>query len=454
MRAAFASSEITPPVGVPMAGNVRADRASRGVHDALRATAMVLDGTDGAPVVVIGCDLLCMTHEISTPVRERLATGLGCGPERIAVCATHTHSGPQIERYSPTAVPAAAAGAAWREWIAGLPDRLIAVAEQALGRLLPARVSLGSTPVRGVAFNRRLRLADGTTAMNWEGVDPGRIAAALGPVDERLTALRVVGPDGDVLGIVVHFTLHPAILVGAEWLLGRDFVDPLTRLLQADHGDVPVLFLNGAEGNVNHIDPAAGRATDPFATCARVGAALAAAAGSALSVARPVGERLQVAPIRIQLRTRPITGNMLSAAKARLDVVGGVVPSLLDGVPPEAYDAWLLRQAPRHPDAIAVDTAVAAVGGMTLAFCPGEPFAEFGRDLQSRLPDRHALVVGLSNQNAGYLPTRAAYDEGGYEPTFGTSVVAAGEPERFFDRAAEVAASFDDSPLPAREATR
>jgi hypothetical protein len=41
-----AAVEITPPVGVPLAGNFRDDYASRGVHMPLHSRALVIRQTD------------------------------------------------------------------------------------------------------------------------------------------------------------------------------------------------------------------------------------------------------------------------------------------------------------------------------------------------------------------------------------------------------------------------
>ncbi len=419
-----------------MAGNVRADRTARGVHDPLQATAVVLDHGSG-PVVMIGCDLLCMTDEISAPVRASLAAQLGVPPAQIVVTATHTHSGPQVVRDSPTAVSADSAGPAWRAWLADLPGLLIAAAMQAHAARRPATLELGSARVAGVAFNRRLARTDGATSMNWETLDPAEISGPRGPVDDRLTTVRILDDSGTALALIVHFTLHPAILVGAQWLLSKDFIDPLGTGVRAG-GAAPVLFLNGAEGNINHIDYRHGRSEDAFTTRDRVGAALAEAARTAITAGTELSGQVSAAPVRLDLATRPIGVEALAAATATMAAAGGVVPSLVDGVPPEAYAGWLIRQAPRHPRTIEVDTTVVTIGPLVFVFCPGEPFVEFALDLQRRIPDRHVLVVGLANSHAGYLPTAAAYDEGGYEPTFGTSLVAAGETERLFDHVAEL----------------
>jgi hypothetical protein len=45
------------------------------------------------------------------------------------------------------------------------------------------------------------------------------------------------------------------------------------------------------------------------------------------------------------------------------------------------------------------------------------------------VPSKIAKVVSLANGYLGYLPTKAAFEQGGYETTFGTSTVAAGQAE-------------------------
>ena len=51
---------------------------------------------------------------------------------------------------------------------------------------------------------------------------------------------------------------------------------------------------------------------------------------------------------------------------------------------------------------------------MTLVGVGGELFAAIGKRIQ-KLVGEPCLVVGYANGNAGYLPTREAFEEGGYE---------------------------------------
>src|SRR5438093_1527106 len=52
-----------------------------------------------------------------------------------------------------------------------------------------------------------------------------------------------------------------------------------------------------------------------------------------------------------------------------------------------------------------------------LASSPGEMFAEFGLTIKAAASERGlvCLPVSLANGYSGYIPTRRAFDEGGYE---------------------------------------
>jgi neutral ceramidase len=55
------------------------------------------------------------------------------------------------------------------------------------------------------------------------------------------------------------------------------------------------------------------------------------------------------------------------------------------------------------------------IGPLVVVGLPGEIFVELGAQIKAALGDSPVLVCGYTNGNVGYVPTRAAYDEGGYE---------------------------------------
>ena len=81
-----------------------------------------------------------------------------------------------------------------------------------------------------------------------------------------------------------------------------------------------------------------------------------------------------------------------------------------------------LAGAPNTPvtiygkDTVPWELMVIALGAsIALVSVPGEPFTETAQAIASQSPFAHTLVSGYSNGGFGYIPTRAAFGEGGYE---------------------------------------
>ena len=60
------------------------------------------------------------------------------------------------------------------------------------------------------------------------------------------------------------------------------------------------------------------------------------------------------------------------------------------------------------------------IGDIALLSVEGEPFAEIGLRIAAASPFPHTLFSGYSNGGFGYIPTREAFAEGGYEVTNGS----------------------------------
>jgi hypothetical protein len=258
----------------------------------------------------------------------------------------------------------------------------------------------------------------------------------LGPIDPEICAAVFRDVTGLPIAIFVTYALHPAVLVGKDLLYSRDWVGPLTDALQVQFGaQVPVIFANGAEGNINHIDiHTDAHRPQSFDECARIGQGLAAVLGPVLAAAPAIPDPVvSVRRVPHEMRRRPITEEMLSEARRCLRRSGGQIPSLLDGIPDEAYAAQLLWMHKSYADTVRLHLPIVIIGPLVLACLPFEAFVELGLTLRHRHPEKIVRVVGLADDYFGYLPTAEAFDQGGYEPTFGTSTNLPGEAERLFD---------------------
>jgi len=94
LKGGCAKVNITPPLGIPLIGSY--GKPSDDILDDLYAKTLVLDdGTN--TVAIVSADLLYTPlEEITDPVRRIIAEKIGIGARNILVCATHTHSGPEV----------------------------------------------------------------------------------------------------------------------------------------------------------------------------------------------------------------------------------------------------------------------------------------------------------------------------------------------------------------------
>lgn len=429
-RVGFAQTNISCARGTPLGGNARVDKAARGVHDPLHATVAVIQSDNGDQVIV-GLDLLCAPETLVQAISAAIESLTGLPASCIVVSATHTHSGPDVGHGDGMDQQDYSLVDAWEEQAV---PAIAAAALAAQRDAVPARLHLASAEVDNVSFNRRLIHRDGSTHMNWESFKAGEILDARGPIDPELLVLVFSDSAGATIGALVHFTLHPAILVGHEWLVSADFVAEASNLLSGELNDAPVLFLNGALGNINHLDYRnSGRAIG-FTETTRVGTALGQAGIEALArrVAQVDLNRIELRTITVTLNQRTVSRGQLEQAQKLIDANAGRPVESLDGIPPEAYAYWTVKRGRALTALLDVKVSILRIGQVILVYLPFEVFVEFGLDLRHAFPECVVRVVSLGGGYHGYLPTALAFAEGGYEPTFGTSTIEPGQGEYLF----------------------
>ncbi len=417
----IAQVDYTPRPGLPLMGNFREDYGARGVHDPLYAKAVVFESPAGQRFAMLAVDVCMMDRHNVAMMRESIASRCGLAPDRILIAATHTHSGPAPMMLG--SLPKAPDEDV-REFLTQAATAVVAAVED----LRPATVLAGHGREERLSFNRRLRCRDGATHMNWERLDPSFVVEPLGPIDPHIGTLRI-DREGRPTACVVNFGLHPAILAGDNWLYSADYPGYLAEAMRRLHGPAFVtLFVNGPCGNVNHIDyrdPLEGRG---YKMAERVGYMLAvgaeeAAAGGACLKGDTVAVRREGVPLR-RLRISEDERRWCEEVIAKAERSGA--PGQVDGVPDEYYARTRLRMYARQETDDSVEVMVARVGELGIVGLPGEIFCELGMEIRRRSPAAHTLVIELANDAIGYIPTREAYAQGGYEATPGATMYQPG----------------------------
>ncbi len=414
MKIGFAAVDYTPPPGLVLMGNFRDDYAARGVHDPLFARAMAFEDAAGSRAVILSLDI-CMLDRVSVArLRKFIQSRCGLPGENLLVAATHTHSGPasmrigslpkcddaQIERFLSKAADAVPA---------------------ALANMQESDLTVGSATEPRLSFNRRLLVKDGKTHMNWEKLPPASVVQPLGPTDPELRVLTVTR-GWCPLAAAVNFGLHPAILAGDNWLYSADYPGYLAEAMEKLCGpSFFTAFWNGCCGNVNHLDysdPLQGRG---YKETQRIGYAVAVAARQAMDNAVPAGGGpIQVSREQVELKRFPISDEKAKWCREVLSR-GNKAPGQVDGLPDEYYAAALLPMYEKQHTPDSVEVMAIRLGNVGIAALPGEVFCEFGMEIKKRSPAPHTFVIELANDAIGYLPTPEAFEQGGYEPSPGTT---------------------------------
>ena len=412
----IAQVDYTPEIGLPLLGNFRSDYAARGVHDPLCSHALVVEGAAGTKLAVLSLDICMVDREHAAMMRRHIAAHCDLPAESILIAATHTHSGPGIGEFGscPSCDPATSE--------ALLKTAANAVIEAA-GRCKPATLRVGHSREERVSFVRRLKCKDGKTHMNWEGLDPDFVIEALGQPDPELITVSIE-QDGAIQAVLVNFALHPAILAGDNWLYSADYPAYLREALNRLIGrDVTTVFLNGPCGNVNHIDysdPIQGRG---YQMTQRIGYMLAAAAYESLAGA------VEIQDDTVAMRREMVTLPCIKISEERLmwarDVLekakNSPAPGQVDGLPDEHYAQLYLTMHEKQDIDDKVEVMAGRVGEIGIVGFPGELFCEFGRQIKQDSPAAHNIVIELANDAVGYLPTREAFEQGGYESSIGST---------------------------------
>src|SRR5690606_27876840 len=101
-----------------------------------------------------------------------------------------------------------------------------------------------------IGYNRRLTWADGTHTMH--GNAKRRDFTGLeGPDDSQHLAIFFKDLDDNLLAIAYHNTTHPTIFYG-DGVYSADFPGEVRKSFRDEfYADLPVLFLNGAQGDIS-----------------------------------------------------------------------------------------------------------------------------------------------------------------------------------------------------------
>jgi hypothetical protein len=393
---------ITPKLGSPIPGSV-GDRLASGTKDDLHAKSLVIE-TEDAVFAIVALDVIDVPRRLVESVRKRVFESTGIPAEHVMVSATHTHTGgPTIQTSFVNAVD--------ESYLTWLADKAADAVIIAYSRRSEARIGWGRGREADIAFNRRFRMRDGSVRMN-PGIGNPDIVESVGPIDPEVVVIRIDDESGNPIGVVTNYSCHACVVGGTEY--SADYPGELSRTLKHVLGpSVVSLFLQGASGDINHIDVSSRLATSKPGHYAAMGKILA---GEAMKVREKtvVADRLNVAikPGYVPVRFRRPTDTQIAEARQVLQAVDGGAP-----VTEVKFAKQILELSTREPGGgTEAEIQVIALGDLAIVGVPAELFVEFGLEIKRGSPFPYTIVNQLTNGSvSGYVCTQEAYRQGGYE---------------------------------------
>ena len=437
MRCGFYEKEITPPLGESVPGYF-CPRPAADVWDKLYAKAAVFEGENGIVAVLI-LDAVQVKSEFCKKVAQRVTEYTGIPADNLVIAATHTHYGVPFGDSFPDDC----------EFI-NEPDRLFVKVLERLAadtvilawkRMEECTLSYSMGWEGHAAFCRDYQMKDGTVRTN-PGMNNPNIECVLGEPDEQLQLVRFVRKGKKEIAIV-NFQCHPDTIGGYKFSADWPGL-ACTYLERAMDGEVDAIFINGAQGDTNHLRTKKNPGEvipDRYEMAKHMGRAVA---GSALSVwglcAPAKAGRVQAAVRQVKAVANKGRPEEIPQAEHYVDLHLSDRESKIPGKGMErvaniaaAYRILQLKDSPAEVD---VPVSVVSIGN-TLAFggFPGEPFTWIGTEIKKRSPFAMTIPACCVNGQRGYFPVRSAYTDGGYENA--TSRFAAGIAERLAEGALE-----------------
>jgi hypothetical protein len=411
IKAAKGRVVITPPIGAAMAGNVRLDNKSRGVHDDLYCNILILNQED-KKICLLGFDVIFLEYTTCTAIKDRIEKTTDIPAANIVMWATHTHSGPDtgMRMYQGDQDSEITA------YVEDMSAKVVAGVSKANEMFEPVILKAGRVSVTDLSFNRRLIKKDGSVVMNFEEFEVTDIIGTTGPIDEELITLSVWSTNNKLFALLVNFSLHPAILVSYQWLISRDFVNYLDESILEKYGtQVVTLFANGAEGNINHLNYQDPDQLRSFEEAERVGKKLGAYVNDSIRNSSPLEGEINFVLAKVNLPLREITEEEKQWAEIVLERDKDLVEDMLDGIPDKTYAKMIKGMEERTDTECETVLQGMAIHDFAFVTFPGEVYVEFGLKVKELSPFKITMVIGLANSNAGYIPSKEAFSQGGYE---------------------------------------
>jgi len=393
-KAGVAVCDITPPMGLWLAGYAMRDHPAEGAIHPLWVKALALQDAQGKTAVIVSSDILGFTAEMSKKIKQQVKDKIGLDAGDILLNSSHTHSGPVVGD-SLIAMYIISEDTEHlnkiQQYTEELEGKVVDTIANAMEHLEPAKLFMGRGVVRFAVNRRNNKEAEIETTYDYKG-----------PVDHSVPILVVKNVSDDTIrSMVFGYACHSTVLSGYQWC--GDYPGFAQIYLEQTYPTAKALFVAGCGADINPLP----RRT--LALAQQYGKELAAA------VTRAIEDNLQELPPSLKTCYETVT----------LPLETPLTKEELQQIADDTKKADYIRRSARYllkklERGIPLRTSypypiqVWNMGGFPVIALGGEVVVDYAIAVKQRI-EPNAMVLGYSNDLMSYIPSVRVIREGGYE---------------------------------------
>jgi len=424
LKAGFEERDITPDIGMQMPGNYRPDFV-KGFHERCKVRAAVFD--DGAmSVALVGVDSVVVPESVVAAARSQIQSRCGISPDAVMISAAHNHSGGPIGMMQPGQfdhAPELIRHLAYDEsqmadagYVKHVTQQIVDAVCGAHENRLEAFCGSATGFEDKVGFTRRFHMKNGLIYTHPGQGNPDIVSPA-GPIDPQVSVVGAWDKNGRFLGCIVNYTCHATTNPGTGAQASANWIYYMERVIRGAMGaEVPVVFLQGAAGNVTQVDNLSPY-KHPLNTqwAEFVGGRVGAEAVKVLLTMvpgnlMPLAAKSTVLPIKRRVPSSKHVQEAYALVKQDSNSVDRVKWTF-------AKETVLLDYMVKQEPVVSTEVQVIQIGPTVFVSNPAELSCQAGLDIKSDSHFPQTCVVGYANGAVGYVPTAEDLGPhgGGYE---------------------------------------
>lgn len=371
LSAGIAKINITPQSPVPIIPfSAREGKTFTGVHDDLFVRCILFNNGENK-AALISADIISIPEDIWQEVTAKIQNETGIPSQNIILCATHTHSGPQIRKQKITSGNEDMITRNTNLYSDNLREKIVQVVKEAEKNIEPVKIGFGKGECL-MNINRRVKDMEGNTKF---GNNP------YGAVDHDVSIMRIDDLDGNPVAIFFNWPCHASILGGTNFFISGDWPGVTADYVENNFEDSIIAFPTaGASGDLNSITGSVG----DFISYNNYLLGI---------IVKDLGEKV----INTAKAIQPYKSSSINASQMVIKL-----------------PAKEVENSSKKPE-IEVRLSVLKIGNIVFAGVSGELFTEMGLKVKELSPYKNTCVITHCNGSCGYIVTDKAHKEGGYE---------------------------------------